>query len=57
MIGDRWKDIEAGISAGCKTIFIDYHYKEKQPVTYSYKVSDLLEAAELILGDIQYGKN
>jgi D-glycero-D-manno-heptose 1,7-bisphosphate phosphatase len=57
MIGDRWRDIEAGISAGCKTIFIDYHYKEKQPVTYSYKVSDLLEAAELILGDIQYGKN
>ena len=57
MIGDRWRDIEAGISAGCKTIFIDYHYKEKQPVTYSYKVSDLLEAAELILGDIKYGKN
>ena len=28
MIGDRWKDIEAGQSAGCKTIFIDYNYKE-----------------------------
>ena len=24
MIGDRWKDIEAGQNAGCKTIFIDY---------------------------------
>jgi regulator of RNase E activity RraA len=52
MIGDRWRDIEAGISAECKTIFIDYSYKEKQPVTYDYKVSDLLEAAEYILGNI-----
>lgn len=26
VIGDRDKDIEAGISAGCKTIFVDYNY-------------------------------
>lgn len=57
MIGDRWRDIEAGISAGCKTIFIDYGYKEKQPVGYVYKASNLLEAAKLILGNIEYGKN
>ena len=31
MIGDRWKDIEAGRNAGCKTIFIDYNYKEPKP--------------------------
>lgn len=29
VIGDRSKDIEAGIAAGCKTIFVDYGYKEK----------------------------
>ena len=29
MVGDRWSDIEAGNKAGCKTIFIDYKYKEK----------------------------
>jgi len=52
MIGDRWRDIEAGISAGCKTIFIDYHYNEKQPVTYNYKATDLLEASKFILDSI-----
>ena len=31
MIGDRWKDIEAGRRAGCLTIFIDYGYKEPEP--------------------------
>jgi D-glycero-D-manno-heptose 1,7-bisphosphate phosphatase len=31
MIGDRWKDMEAGKKAGCKTIFIDYEYDERQP--------------------------
>lgn len=28
LVGDRWKDIEAGKSAGCKTVFIDYRYNE-----------------------------
>lgn len=29
LVGDRWKDIEAGANAGIKTIFIDYGYAEK----------------------------
>ena len=29
MIGDRAKDIEAGIAAGCRTIFLDNDYLEK----------------------------
>ena len=29
MIGDRWRDIEAGQNAGVKTILIDYGYQEK----------------------------
>lgn len=28
MVGDRWKDIEAGRRAGCRTILIDHHYDE-----------------------------
>lgn len=28
MIGDRWKDIEAGKKAGCKTVWLDYRYQE-----------------------------
>ena len=49
MIGDRWRDIEAGESAGCKTFFIDYSYQEKQPESYDYKVKSLYEAAKIIL--------
>ena len=30
MIGDRWKDIEAGNKLGCKTYFIDYKYKDQK---------------------------
>jgi D-glycero-D-manno-heptose 1,7-bisphosphate phosphatase len=32
MIGDRWKDVEAGRRAGCRTVFIDYGYCETSPV-------------------------
>ena len=28
MIGDRWKDIEAGRKAGCTTLWVDYGYAE-----------------------------
>lgn len=31
MIGDRWRDIEAGQRAGCKTIWLNYNYAEQQP--------------------------
>ena len=49
MVGDRWRDTEAGERAGCKTIFIDYGYDEKQPVTVTHRVQSLAEAATLIL--------
>ena len=51
MVGDRWRDIEAGQHAGCKTIFIDYGYDEKQPETFNYRVKSLKEAAQFILGE------
>jgi D-glycero-D-manno-heptose 1,7-bisphosphate phosphatase len=49
MVGDRWRDVEAGESAGCKTFFIDYSYQEKPPESYDYKVKSLHEAAKIIL--------
>jgi D-glycero-D-manno-heptose 1,7-bisphosphate phosphatase len=49
MVGDRWRDIEAGTLAGCKTMFIDYGYVEKQPVSFDFRVGSLLEAAQIIL--------
>lgn len=50
MVGDRWMDIEAGKGAGCRTIFIDYGYSEKQPLGFDHKVCSLEEAAKIILG-------
>ena len=50
MVGDRWRDVEAGERAGCKTIFIDYGYAEKQPETVNHRVQSLTEAADIILG-------
>ena len=49
MIGDRWSDIEAGRRAGCKTVFIDHGYAEKQPRKYNYKVKSLPDAVKIIL--------
>lgn len=51
MIGDRWRDIEAGQSAGCPTFFIDYSYNELMPKKPYTKVSSLMEATLLIVGD------
>ena len=31
MVGDRWRDVEAGRRAGCRTIFIDLGYRERRP--------------------------
>ncbi len=52
MIGDRWQDIEAGQSAGCKTFFVNHHYYEKKPETPDFIVSSLLEAQKIITGDL-----
>lgn len=49
MVVDRWRDIEAGRRAGCRTVFIDRHYREKSPEGYCVQVSSMREAAEWIL--------
>ncbi len=53
MIGDRWRDIEAGQRAGCKTVFIDYGYSEKQPEHVDHRVRSLNDATLVILGEAQ----
>ncbi len=30
MIGDRWRDVEAGRRAGCRTVLLDYGYEERK---------------------------
>lgn len=49
MVGDRWKDIEAGQRAGCTCFFIDNNYSEKRPTPPFYTVTSVLEAAKIIV--------
>lgn len=49
MVGDRWRDIEAGQHAGCTSLFIDYQYAEPQPPEPWVRVASLAEAADWIL--------
>jgi D-glycero-D-manno-heptose 1,7-bisphosphate phosphatase len=49
MIGDRWRDIDCGFAAGCKTILIDRHYKEALKQPPDFRAENLTEAAEIIL--------
>ena len=54
LVGDRWRDISAGQSAGCQSFFIDYSYSEPKPNIPYTKVSSLLEAVNLMVGE-NYG--
>ena len=50
MVGDRWRDVDAGHNAGCKTILIDSGYRERGPERPpDARVKSLGEAAEWIL--------
>jgi D-sedoheptulose 7-phosphate isomerase len=50
MVGDRWRDIDAGHAAGCKTVLIDYGYRERKPAhPPEATVRSLREAADWIL--------
>ncbi len=49
MVGDRWRDIEAGRAAGCVTVFVDYAYAEKRPAQYHHIADSLAGAAQIII--------
>jgi D-glycero-D-manno-heptose 1,7-bisphosphate phosphatase len=49
MVGDRWRDIDCGHTAGCLTILIDYGYNEPLRQQPDFKAPDLLTAASLII--------
>ena len=52
MIGDRWRDVGAGQAAGCKTIFIDRGYRERQPMAADWTVRSLGEAADIVVRQV-----
>jgi len=50
MIGDRWRDIDAGANAGCKTVLIDLGYNDRAPASVpDHRVGSLPEAVDWIL--------
>jgi D-glycero-D-manno-heptose 1,7-bisphosphate phosphatase len=50
MVGDRWRDVEAGQRAGCRTFYIDGGYQERSPESYDFRVTCLHAAADVVLG-------
>ena len=51
MVGDRWRDVAAGQSAGCANFFIDYGYREKHPEPPYIAVKSLADAGSRILAE------
>jgi D-glycero-D-manno-heptose 1,7-bisphosphate phosphatase len=49
MVGDRWRDVEAGRRAGCATVFVDHGYAERRPPAPDAVVDSLPSAVEWIL--------
>lgn len=49
MVGDRWRDIDCGFAAGCRTIFIEHGYDEKLRAEPDFRARSLADAAEIIL--------
>jgi D-glycero-D-manno-heptose 1,7-bisphosphate phosphatase len=57
MVGDRWRDVDAGCRAGCQTILLDYGYLERAPENEpTVRLSSLREAADWILRHEQEGQ-
>lgn len=53
VVGDRWRDVEAGHRAGCQSVFIDHGYRERRPDGPYLKVRSLREAAHWIMQGAQ----
>jgi transaldolase len=50
LVGDRWRDLEAGRNAGCQTVLIDNHYAEPLPLHLADHICwSLSEAANWIM--------
>jgi D-glycero-D-manno-heptose 1,7-bisphosphate phosphatase len=49
VVGDRWRDIEAGRRAGCKTVLIDHRYAEPRPTGMDFVTHSLPSAVDWIL--------
>jgi D-glycero-D-manno-heptose 1,7-bisphosphate phosphatase len=52
MVGDRWRDIDAGTAAGCRTVLVDRSWAERSSESEPHaRVKSPLDAATWILND------
>lgn len=51
LVGDRWRDVEAGKRCGCRTVFVDHRYREQPPDSPDLTVGSLAEATAWILAE------
>jgi transaldolase len=56
MVGDRWRDVDCGHAAGCRTIFIDRGYAEELKQKPDFLARNLAEAADIILNRLNIMK-
>jgi D-glycero-D-manno-heptose 1,7-bisphosphate phosphatase len=51
MVGDRWKDVEAGRRAGCRTVILTRPYDQGTPGKATHRAASLSAAVAWILGE------
>lgn len=50
LVGDRWRDIDAGHAAGCRTVLLDRGYQEREPAAPpDARAASLRDAVEWIV--------
>ncbi len=54
MVGDRWRDIDCGRAAGCRTIFIERGYAEELRQKPDFSAGNLAQAAYIILRESKH---
>lgn len=58
LVGDRWRDIQAGARAGCHTILLDRSYAEEwQGPQPEFVVKSLQEAVDIIAARLSKGES
>jgi D-glycero-D-manno-heptose 1,7-bisphosphate phosphatase len=54
LVGDRWRDIDAGRAAGCRTVHLDRSYRERGPsLPPDARVHSLPDAVDWILNNFE----
>lgn len=49
LVGDRWRDVEAGRGAGCRTILLEREYSERWRCQPDWIVSDISSVPSVII--------